>query len=284
MAFHFPFPALGHVHPGAGSGKRRHKLQSSAESTEREFQRNFRKKQALMKHLVLACITLLGTTVASTAGTISLVTSRSALGANDSLSWSVLGPPLPGTIVPDPFTGTSLGGLAITGSSAFGFGIGEQCPASVSPCWPANFAPGDSVLFTFFSSTTSQGPTTLTFGAPIFGVGFQIGVNGLPGPTLFTATIEAFDGSTLLGSFSENGVTNMNEDNSAIFIGVKSSIGDITSVAYNIPTFPMGDVINQLSLAASPTPTPEPATLLLLSSGLSGLSFARRGRRKAADR
>jgi hypothetical protein len=101
-------------------------------------------------------------------------------------------------------------------------------------------------------------------------------VNGFCGspPCSFPAGIEAFDGTTLLGSFQETGITNMNEDNSAIFLGVKSSSQNITSLAFCLfcGQHGIGDpgfLVNQLSIDTKAIP--EPPGMLLLFSGLVAL-------------
>lgn len=186
---------------------------------------------------------------------INLVTDRSALGANDSLDWGILGGN--GFIPPNPFTVQSVDGIVITATdTAKGLEpleIQVQCSVPSSPfgCgrWPGNFAPGDNLLWVQFGGNPDN--LVLTFSTPVSGAGMQIQSNPNTSLGPFTATIQAFNGTTLLGSFTENGNSNGAADNSAIFIGVLSSTANITSLVLsttNPPGTPPDFAVNKLSL------------------------------------
>jgi len=197
------------------------------------------------------------------ADTVSGLTSRTG---TDSVGWSQLGSCA--TVVPGGFTATSVDGVGVTGT--FSGGGSGQVRTQTTCGWAGNFAPGDVVLW-----TTGNGPLTLTFNQGISGGGAQIDPNFFGG---FTAQICDNFGDC----FTEAGNTG---NNTAIFIGLQDNTGaDITSLIFSLTSCSLSCgnfAINELSLnSTSVISTPEPGTLMLLASGLLGVSCLRR-RRKA---
>jgi hypothetical protein len=196
---------------------------------------------------------------------------------SDVVDWRQLGTPTLTITTPQNFT--SAGG--ITGNVNLN-GVGllvQQCCIGLAGTFDGDFAPGDKVL------ETSLSPLTINFNSPVRSVGAQIQDGGIGDH--FTAEILAFSGSTLIGTFTENGFSGDVGDNSNIFLGVQDSTADITSVTYltftSDPSFKLQDVaINQLSVAA---PVPEPNSLTLLATGFAaiGLFGWYRSRRTRAE-
>jgi hypothetical protein len=229
----------------------------------------------VLKITLLAATVLIGL-IQSSGATVIGITSRGALGANDSIDWGQLGPAgTIGTIVSNPTTVTSANALSIGVSMPAGsfqrFDQGGN--------WNGNFAPGDKLLYT----KINPGPLTLSFLTGISGGGAQIQESVFGA---FTAEISAFDvNDVLLGTFSENGVSDSNGNNSAIFIGLLSSAADIYKLAFDITAFNVRDdfAINLVSLATTPsTAVPEPGTWSVMLLGLAGIGFAAYRRRRTA--
>ena len=207
------------------------------------------------------------------ADTIVGFTNRTTFGGNDSANWNQLGANL--ATIPNPFSANSSGGLHITGSFAVAGGTGLVAVQGPGPTnFNGNFANGDFLIST---TTNGNGPLTLAFSQGIIGAGAQIQADFF-GP--FTAQLEARNGSTSLGSFSEAGISNSAGDNSAIFIGLKDLSGaNITSLVFSVPTCAIPSTctdfaINQLSLDTRRVF--EPNSFLLLSSALAFLLVMRR--------
>lgn len=204
-----------------------------------------------MKNLLIAAtgaaFVALGTVSEVQAATLG-VSSRPALGTDDSVDWATLGPSF--TSVPNPFTINSTGGKTLNVSQPDeSFQRLDQ-----NNGWAGNFAPGDALLFTNYN----QGPITINFTSPIAGGGAQIQSN-YSGP--FIGTIEAFNsGGDSLGSFSFSGNSNNNADNSAKFIGLRSTAVDVDKLVFSTTNNDVGFAINQLD--TSSTPVPEPLTIL----------------------
>jgi len=116
----------------------------------------------------------------------------------------------------------------------------------------ADFAPGDWVLASagFNSINASPPPRILiSFQQPVHFVGTQLGRPNVAGS--FTASVQAFNKNTLIGTFSRNGFTTASGDNSAIFLGVMDTEAVITDAIYTAtdPTGkPVGIMINQVSV------------------------------------
>jgi hypothetical protein len=194
-----------------------------------------------------------------------LLSNRSALQGGDTVDWGGLGPAF--TVVPNSFSITSAGGVGLTVSQATGpFERRDQ--GFPSGGWNGNFAPGDHLLWTR-GTLDSSGPITLDFGAKgILAGGAQI-ESDFPGPIV--ARIEALDAAgDVLANFIRAGVDTTNADNSAIFIGVRSSEADIHELIFSLDPTSSGHspgdfAINQVSFAV-----PEPGTLILFGLGILG--------------
>jgi hypothetical protein len=201
---------------------------------------------------------------------LTFVTNRSELGANDFVNWGGLGPDE--TVVASGSTITSNLGLSamVTNPS------GDMAVHIQGSSWGGNFAPGDNLLTTAIYSLTgpdyfNEGPIVIIFSSPVSGVGAQIQQNQFND---FYGYIEAFDSannSLISGSalgYSSRG------DPPAIFLGVLDSAPEIKSVKFWVTGDPiLGFGINQLDIL---NPVPLPPTVLLLGSGLLGLVGWRR--------
>lgn len=205
------------------------------------------------------------------AGTISQVTTRAGLGANDLVEWGTSADDF--TFVGDPYNRTSTGGVDVAASLPGGFAIFVQNGVAFT----GNFAPGEILLDSFFT----DGPISITFASAVRGLGFNIQheVNGT-----FTGQIDFYGaGNTLFGSVTANGVSNFDNDGSAIFLGGTSSLRDITRVDVSVGTSGGSSAltINQMSLLttdASTSTVPEPSTFALVSAGIAGCFWLRRRR------
>ena len=207
-----------------------------------------------------------------------LVTNEAAIVNDGLVNWGSLGPD--GTIT-NPFTipVPGVGGLQMTTSQLQNsFERRNQGNG-----WGGNFGEGERVLY----SDGSNAPMTFEFTDGIAGFGAQIQANWWGD---FTAVISAYDASdVLLGTYSRLGVSTGNGDDSAIFIGILSSSADIRKIVLSVPVA-TGDIQDfalnspSIQLARSSTrgiANPEPASMILLGTGVAGL-IARRLRRRSA--
>jgi hypothetical protein len=202
---------------------------------------------------------------------ITLVTNRAALGENDRVDWSSLGPIFP----PAPFK--VLPPNSFTTTSAKGLGVNVSIPIAAPPITPpllfqtssppsgipTNFASGDFILFTGLNPATfpaigNPGPLTITFNTPVSAVGTQIAADDATAP--YTVNIMAYDlSNTLLGNFTIGATSSVALDNSAQFLGVSSDVANISRIVYSTsePNRALG--INALSIVQ---PVPEPFTIV----------------------
>lgn len=227
-------------------------------------------------------LTAVLTTLPLAAQSITLVTERSALGGNDQLDWSSLGPTKPFNFLPNSFSATSQGGLGL--QVDIPFAGPEFTPPLVFQTLPpprgipTNFASGDFLLFTGFIQTTfpaigNPGPITITFDTPVQGAGTQIAVDDTE---QFTTFISAFDESNmLLGTFQAAGTSSLKLDNSAIFLGVSSDTANISRIEYRTSVPNRAVAINTLSLVDESVAVPEPTSVLgVLAFGTLGAGLA----------
>lgn len=209
-------------------------------------------------------LTTLLTSLSSPVQALTLVTQRAALGSDDQLNWSSLGPTNPFNFLPNSFSTTSEGGLGLevsipSAGSNFTPPLVFQTLPPPSGI-PTNFASGDFLLFTGFIPGTfpavgNPGPLTITFDTPVSGAGTQIAVDDTPE---FTAFISAFDeANTLLGTFEAAGTSSLALDNSAIFLGVRSDTANISRLVFSTSERQRAFAINTLSIATVPATVPE---------------------------
>ncbi|GGA22745.1 hypothetical protein CYANOKiyG1_37930 [Okeania sp. KiyG1] len=196
---------------------------------------------------------------------------------NDQLNWSSLGqifnpfsPEDPNAFLPNKFSAISTGGTGINVEIPFPSSLQITPPFVFQTSFPpfgipTNFADGDFILFTGFNPTTfpavgNAGPITINFDTPVKGAGTQIAVDDT---FEFEAFISAFDKeNNLLGTFSANGTSSLALDNSAVFLGVKSDIPEISKLVFSssVPERALG--INNLSISA--VTVDEPSTIMAI--------------------
>ena len=218
-------------------------------------------------------------TATASADSITGVSSLGALGANDQTTWSQLGPD--STTIPSPFTATSMGGVTVTGT----FQTGSSGLVAVQgTSWTGGFPAGDSLVWTFDATKNTfgagSGPLQLGFSSNVSAAGVEIQSDE---PVQFTAKIEAFQGATSLGSFSQTSDT----ASDPVFIGlIDQTNANISSVVISLTSGPsdLGDFAIDTLFSRNPASTPEPATITLLGgiSAIGMVGYAWRRRRELA--
>jgi len=214
-------------------------------------------------------------------GSVSLVTIPSALGSNDSVAWSQLGADQ--TTISNNFSATSVNGQAITGSFATSTGqVAVVCPASPSCSWTTSgtgMSAGDRLIWTVNPNANpgNDGPLTVQFPSA-FGAGAWIQADETDVIGSFTARIQAFNGATSLGSFTETSDAN----GDPIFIGALSNTtAQVTSVIFSLTVVPADTSVNDFAIGTLflKTPVasvPEPGSLCLVGGCLAGLFWRKR--------
>ncbi|MGE5204510.1 MAG: choice-of-anchor D domain-containing protein [Chlamydiota bacterium] len=189
-----------------------------------------------------------------------VVTSAAAQGANDSVAWAQLG--TDATTLSSAFVATSSLGMGISvGLTAANSLTSVVCPATPCSWTGTGFSSGHTLVWTSDAGNGGNGPLTLTFAQGVSGAGALIQADGA-GP--FTAQIQAFNGTTLLGSFSV--ASDSNGD--ATYIGVSDQTApNITSVTFSLTscTGICSDfAVDTVSIASGPS---FPLTVSLAGTG-----------------
>jgi hypothetical protein len=166
-------------------------------------------------------------TTAAWADNVVVVTSKTAQGPNDSVVWSQLG--ADATLLGSSFNATSVGGITVAGILAGANSLVSVVCAATQCSWSGSgFSAADSLLWTSDAGNSGNGPVTLVFGKSVSGAGALIQANA---PGQFTAQIQAFNGATLLGTFT---VTS-DSAGDATYIGVQDqTAANITKVVFSI--------------------------------------------------
>lgn len=117
--------------------------------------------------------------------------------------------------------------------------------------WVGNFKENDGLLCT----DHDIGPLIITFDHPVRGAGAQIQADSAP--RRFKGRLQVFDvNGQRVAQYAREGLSNNENDNSAIFIGVLSDAVDIKRIEFSTvsirpnPNKSMDFAINQLDLVA----------------------------------
>jgi hypothetical protein len=209
---------------------------------------NTQTRRAAVFGLAILAVAAMVAPAEAAEGVLVLVKSRPALDGDDVINWGQLGPTL--TIVNTPATVTSNGGLSATVSNLSGPSL---ITARQGNPWEGNFAPNVPIIVT--GQYTPSGSISITFAAPVYAVGAQMDYNWIsPVAVPFTEVITAYDaGGNLLGTYTEQGEMDNLANNSSVFIGIRDSIPEISTVVFSTTStfggYPGSIAINNVALA-----------------------------------
>lgn len=217
----------------------------------------------------LTCLVLAAAAAIPTQAAITSAASRLALGANDNLNWNSAGPEF--VYLGNSFNVNTFDGVTVNVSAGANMERTDQ-----GSSWFGNFGAAEALLWTGFEN---YGPLTLNPTSLIAGGGAQIQTSGYGA---FTALIEAYGpGNTFLGSYSVNGMSTEDEDDSAIFLGLYSDSFDIDKLVFSITAaddLAFADfAIDDVDLITGNQAVPEVQTYaMMLGMGLIGAQALRR--------
>lgn len=150
------------------------------------------------------------------------------LAANDAVDWAQL--PDDGSALPSPLDVVTGLGRVVTATDGTGFNRLTE-----GSSWIGNFAIGDAVLWTSVdgSDALTSASLLLSFAQPVYGLGAQIQANYYGA---FSATLELFDGAVPLGLFVISGLSTVDGDGSAPYLGAVDSLPSITAARFTLTT------------------------------------------------
>jgi hypothetical protein len=200
------------------------------------------------------------------------INNRSGIIGTDALNWHSA----PGS-GGSSFTTSTVNGIGVTVSGTASMTFATQVGPGSCGTYPVNFAPCDRTLLN--GNVSFSNPITLSFATLVSGGGAQFADAATYGPIV--ARLTAYDSlGNVLESYTRNGVTNGNADDSAIFLGIQRSQADIAKLEFNLTSsstfFFFG--INRVSVSTAVTPIPEPQTWALFALGLVAVAFRSRSR------